>query len=127
MRVTARKVPTGDSSSSTQKKNAVKILSPSDRSDTVMTDDERFEMAVGDSISPKKKVKKKERKRPDYDKKKSKVSRSIERSGKSMRYMAEVIKRSLNRSNQSSGSFSGGNGTYAISLPSGVTKDVRGR
>lgn len=125
MRVTARKVTTvGGSSSSTQKKNAAKILSPSDRSDTAMTDDERFEMAVGDSISPKKK--KKERKRPDYDKKKSKVSRSIERSGKSMRYMAEVIKRSLNRSNQSSsGSFSGG--TYAISLPSGVTKDVKGR
>lgn len=124
MRVTARKVTTvGGSSSSTQKKNAAKILSPSNRSDTVMTDDERFEMAVGDSISPKKK--KKERKRPDYDKKKSKVSRSIERSGKSMCYMAEVIKRSLNRSNQSSGSFSGG--TYAISLPSGVTKDVRGR
>ena len=126
MRVTARKVPNGSTSSSTQMKNAAKILSPSDRSDTAMTDDERFEMAVGDSISPKKKVKKKERKRPDYDKKKSKVSRSIERSGKSMRYMAEVIKRSLNRSNQSSsGSFSGG--TYAISLPSGVTKDVRGR
>ena len=125
MRVTARKVTTvGGTSSSTQMKNAAKILSPSDRSDTAMTDDERFEMAVGDSISPKKKVKKKER--PDYDKKKSKVSRSIERSGKSMRYMAEVIKRSLNRSNQSSSdSFSGGN--FAISLPSGVTKDVKGR
>lgn len=98
-----------------------------------MGDDEVFEMSVGNSIAPSKASKKDSRKsKPgtsnakEKERRKSKVSRSIEKSGKSMRYMAKAIKRSLNRSSQSSGSFSSG-GNYAITLPSGVTKDVRGR
>jgi len=108
-----------------------------DRSDTAalsdMGDDEVFEMSVGNSIAPSKSTKKDSRKsKPgtsnadEKERRMSKVSRSLEKSGKSVRYMAQAIKRSLNRSNQSSGSFSSG-GNYAITLPSGVTKDVRGR
>ena len=97
-----------------------------------MGDDEVFEMSVGNSIAPSIATKKKDSRRAKpgtsntLERRKSKVSRSIEKSGKSMRYMAQVIKRSLHRSSQSSGSFSFG-GNYAITLPSGVTKDVRGR
>ena len=98
-----------------------------------MGDDEVFEMSVGNSIAPSIATKKKDSRKTkpgtsnaQHERRKSKVSRSLEKSGKSMRYMAQVIKRSLHRSSQSSGSFSFG-GNYAITLPSGVTKDVRGR
>ena len=96
-----------------------------------MGDDEVFEMSVGNSIAPSIATKKKDSRKTkpgtlNLERRKSKVSRSLEKSGKSMRYMAQAIKRSLHRSSQSSGSFSSG-GNYAITLPSGVTKDVRGR
>ena len=138
MRVSVRKATaTGSSGSSSTApiKNAGKILSSTDRSDTAalsdMGDDEVFEMSVGNSIAPSI-AKKKDCRRAKpgtsnaLERRKSKVSRSLEKSGKSMRYMAQAIKRSLHRSSQSSCSFSSG-GNYAITLPSGVTKDVRGR
>ena len=98
-----------------------------------MGDDEVFEMSVGNSIAPSIATKKKDSRKAKHGtsnahgrRTRYQVSRSLEKSGKSMRYMAQVIKRSLHRSSQSSGSFSSG-GNYAITLPSGVTKDVRGR
>ena len=138
MRVSVRKATaTGSSGSSSTAppKNAGKILSSTNRSDTAalsdMGDDEVFEMSVGNSIAPSI-AKKKDcrRAKPSTSnalERRKKVSRSLEKSGKSMRYnMAQAIKRSLHRSSQSSSSFSSG-GNYAITLPSGVTKDVRGR
>lgn len=130
MRVSIRK-PTAGSSSTPPPKNVAKILSSTDRSDTAalsdMGDDEVFEMSVGNSIAPSITTKKKDSRRAKSNahERRKKVSRSLEKSGKSMRYMAQAIKRSINRSNQSSGSFSS-SGNYAITLPSGVTKDVRG-
>ena len=135
MRVSIRK-PTAGSSSTPPPEKCSK-MSSTNRSDTAalsdMGDDEVFEMSVGNSIAPSI-AKKKDCRRAKpgtsnaLERRKSKVSRirSLEKSGKSMRYMAQAIKRSLHRSSQSSGSFSSG-GNYAITLPSGVTKDVRGR
>ncbi len=72
---------------------------------------------------------KKNGRRIKKESKKSRMSKAVTRQSKSMRHMAEVIKRSLSKSNQSrSGSLSLLSGkNYAIALPSGVIKDVRGR
>ena len=70
---------------------------------------------------------KKSSSKPDYEKRrKSVVSRAVKRQSKTVRQIAEVIKRSLTKSDQSSGSFTSEK-NYAIALPSGVIKDVRGR
>ena len=88
-------------------------------------DDERFEAAVGNSLDPAMKKNRGIKK----ESKKSRMSKAVKRQGQSMRHMAEVIKRSLTKSDQNcSGSLSFSSGkNYAIALPSGMVKDVRGR
>ena len=82
-------------------------------------DDDRFEAAVGNSLEPKKD------RRIKKESKKSRVSKAVKRQSQSMRHMAEVIKRSLSKTDQSRSGSSGKN--YAVALPSGMIKDVRGR
>ena len=89
-------------------------------------DDDRCEAAVGNLLEPA--IKKKDR-RIKKESKKSRVTKAVKRQSQSMRHMAEVIKRSLSKSDQSrSGSLSPSSGkNYAIILPSGTVKNVRGR
>ncbi len=114
-----------------QKKTQKAKTTSSGRRDTAALsefgDDDRFEAAVGkNSLEP---AMKKNGRRIKKESKKSRMSKAVKRQSKSMRHMAEVIKRSLSKSDQSrSGSLSLSSGkNYAIALPSGVIKDVRGR
>lgn len=113
-----------------QKKTQKAKTTSSGRRDTAALsefgDDDRFEAAVGNSLKP---AMKKNGRRIKKESKKSRMSKAVTRQSKSMRHMAEVIKRSLSKSDQSrSGSLSLSSGkNYAIALPSGVIKDVRGR
>ncbi len=72
---------------------------------------------------------KKNERRIKKESKKLRVSKAVKRQSQSICHMAEVIKRSLSKSDQSrSGSLSLSSGkNYAIALPSGMVKDVRGR
>jgi hypothetical protein len=91
-------------------------------------DDDGCEVAVGNSSYP---TMKKNERRIKKESKKSRVSKAVnvKRQSQSICHMAEVIKRSLSKSDQSrSGSLSLSSGkNYAIALPSGMVKDVRGR
>lgn len=113
-----------------QKKTQKAKTTSSGRRDTAALsefgDDDRFEAAAGNSLKP---AMKKNGRRIKKESKKSRMSKAVTRQSKSMRHMAEVIKRSLSKSDQSrSGSLSLSSGkNYAIALPSGVIKDVRGR
>lgn len=106
-----------------KKTHNTKTTSSSGRRDTAALsefgDDDRCEVAVGNSLEPKKD------RRIKKGSKKSRVSKAVKRQSQSMRHMAEVIKRSLSKSDQSRSGSSGKN--YAVALPSGMVKDVRGR
>ena len=105
-----------------KKTNKAKTASSSGRRDAALSefgDDDRCEKAVGNSLEPKKD------RRIKKESKKSRVSKAVKRQSQSMRHMAEVIKRSLSKSDQSRSGSSGKN--YAVALPSGMIKDVRGR
>jgi hypothetical protein len=120
-----------DQTGGKQKKTyKAKTTTSSGRRDTAALsefgDGDRCEVAVGNSSDPT--MKRKER-RIKKESKKSRVSKAVKRQSQSICHMAEVIKRSLSKSDQSrSGSLSLSSGkNYAIALPSGMVKDVRGR
>lgn len=119
-----------DQTAGKQKKTHQAKTTSSGRRDTAALsefgDDDRCEAAVGNVLDPA--IKKKDR-RIKKESKKSRATKAVKRQSQSMRHMAEVIKRSLSKSDQSrSGllSFSSGK-NYAVALPSGMVKDVRGR
>ena len=109
-----------------QKKTHKAKTTSSGRRDTAALsefgDDDRCEIAVGNSLEPE--IKNKDR-RIKKESKKRRVSKAVKRQSQSIRHMAEVIKRSLSKSDQSRSGSSGKN--YAVALPSGMIKDVRGR
>ena len=116
-----------DQTGGKQKKTyKAKTTTSSGRRDTAALsefgDGDRCEVAVGNSSDP---TMKKNERRIKKESKKSRVSKAVKRQSQSICHMAEVIKRSLSKSDQSRSGSSGKN--YAIALPSGMVKDVRGR
>lgn len=103
-------------------------------------DEERFGNAVGNSLdyhhgSQKRRGKEQSKKKSSRSdgregtsksKKTTPSRRALQRGNKSMRLIASAIKRSLQKSNQSSTSRADRNDNYAVALPSGMIKDVRG-
>ena len=104
-------------------------------------DEERFGNAVGNSLdyhhgSQKRRGKEQSKKKSSRSdgregtsksKKTTPSRRALQRGNKSMRLIASAIKRSLQKSNQSSTSrVVDRSDNYAVALPSGMIKDVRG-